>query len=823
MRVPVSWLREFINIDGYSIEELDAALIRQGLEVEQIHRPELTGPLVVGEVQKITELTEFKKPIRHCLVNVGNAQPQSIVCGARNFAEGDWVVVVLPGAVLPGNFAISARKTYGHLSEGMICSAAELGLGDDHDGIIVLDRAELDPSVQPGTNAIPMLGLDETVIELAITPDRGYCLSIRGVARELAHALNVPFTDRGIASVPAATAQAPQGVRVLAESGCARFVARAVHGFDPQTRTPQWMRTRLIHGGMRPISFTVDVTNYLMLELGQPMHAFDAAKLQGDIVVRTAQAGETLRTLDGVVRKLDPEDVLITDDSGPIGLAAVMGGATTEISESTTDVVIECANWDPVLVARTARRHKLPSEAAKRFERGVDPALAPVAAQRAVDLLCELGGATADERVLDVDVREPRAPIALDPQRPGAIAGVPYSADVVRARLQEVGCSVSGAELFEVVPPSWRSDLTDPADLVEEVIRLEGYDNIPALTLDTPPSAGLTSWQRLQRRVADGLAAYGLVEVLNYPFVSPKVYDQLGLAQDDARRMSLRLANPMAETEPELRTTMLPGLFTALRRNLGRGERDLALFEMGQVFLPRADAPAAPRLGVEQRPTDEELAALLAAVPEQPVYVAAVFAGAADPVGWWGKGRPADWSDAIAAAGVVAREAGIDFRVEAADYAPWHPGRCARFVTDAGVVVGYAGELHPSVVAACELPKRTCAMELNLNAVPLPESTSAPKLSGFPPALIDVALVVPDRTPVADVERALRAGAGDLLEALRLFDVYEGDQLGAGRKSLAFALTFRAPDRTLTVEEATNARDSAVAEAFARLGAVLRD
>ena len=827
MRVPVSWLREYVDLSGASIEEIDAALVRVGLEVEAVHRlgEGVQGPIVVGEVREITELTGFKKPIRHCLVDVGEPELASIVCGATNFAVGDWVVVVRPGAVLPGGFQIGARQTYGHLSEGMICSLRELGLGDEHSGILVLPRTGLPAGTKPGSDAIALLELDDVVIELAITPDRGYCLSIRGVARELAHGLGVAFRDPGAVPTPAPTAEPPHLIRVADTEGCDRFVVRAVSGVDPTAPTPLWMRRRLLLAGVRSISLTVDVTNYLMLELGQPMHAFDRARLTGPIVVRRGEPGERVRTLDGTDRAVDPEDLLITDDSGPIGIAAVMGGATTEVSGATTDVLIEAAHWDPVSVARTARRHKLPSEASKRFERGVDPEMAPVAAERAVQLLTELGGGTPDPRVLDLDHRRPITPIRLDAGLPSRVIGVDYDRSTVEQRLQEIGAGVAGNGVLEVTPPSWRPDLTDPYDLVEEVVRISGYDQVPSVLPPAPASPGLKPDQRRRRSVARTLAEAGYVEVLSYPFVSPAVHDAFGLDDDDPRRIAARLANPISEEEPELRTSLLPGLLKTLSRNLGRGQRDLALFELGVVFHPDPDAGPAPRLAVDRRPTEDELAALYGAVPAQPRHVGVVLAGERDPSGWWAAGRPASWADAVEAARVVADAAGVELRVRQGQFAPWHPGRTAELVVQvdgAERVVGHAGELHPGVLAKLDLPRRTSAMELDLEALPAARVAAAPALSAFPPALIDVALVVPAETPAVEVRSALVAGAGELLESLRLFDVFTGPQLGEGRKSLAYALTFRAADRTLTVEEATAARDAAVAEAARRTGAVLR-
>ncbi|KXK60130.1 phenylalanine--tRNA ligase subunit beta [Micromonospora rosaria] len=846
MRVSVSWLREYVDLPAdLPTGDLEQALVDLGIEVDAVEdlRESVTGPLVVGEVLEIEELTGFKKPIRFCRVDVGAAngtgEPQEIVCGARNFAPGDKVVVILPGGVLPGDFAIGARKTYGRNSHGMICSAKELGLGDDHSGVIVLPA---DVAAKPGDDARPVVGLDEVVLELEVTPDRGYALSVRGLARELSLALGVPFRDPGLAPAPGGTAEPAYPVRVLDTVGCDRFAARLVRGVDPTARTPGWMQRRLTVAGIRSISLPVDITNYVMLELGQPMHAFDAERIAGPLVVRRAEAGEKLTTLDGVARTLAAEDMVICDDTGPISLAAVMGGETSEVVASTTDVLFEAAHWDPAMVGRTARRHKLFSEAAKRWERGVDPALPLVAIERAVRLLAEHGGGTVGEQILDLDHVAPRTPVVLPADLPSRRVGVRYPTERVVDILAQVGCvvtraadrlaedagsvgtSVGDAEVLTVTPPSWRPDLTDPADLVEEVVRLDGYDRVPSVLPTAPPGRGLTARQRRRRAIARSLADQGYVEVLSQPFVAPQLADQLGLPADDPRRPAVRLANPLSEQEPLLRTTLLGPLLEAARRNLGRGLRDLALYEIGTVFHPRPDAGAPPAMGVDRRPTDAEFAAADAVVPAQPQHVAVVLTGDVEPAGWWGPGRQAGWADAIEAGRAVLAAAELPagrIEVRAADHAPWHPGRCAELLVD-GVVVGHAGELHPAVLAGLELPRRTCAMELDLDALPAAPTVPAPGVSGFPPALIDVALVVDESVPAEQVQRALVEGAGELLEDVRLFDVYVSEQVGAGRKSLAYKLTFRAPDRTLTVEEAVAARDTAVARAAARHGATLR-
>ncbi|MET7285793.1 phenylalanine--tRNA ligase subunit beta [Streptomyces sp. NPDC005573] len=836
MRVPLSWLREYVDLPATETgRDVQAKLVSAGLEVETVEQlgADLKGPLVVGQVLTIEELEGFKKPIRFCTVDVGTAngtgEPQEIVCGARNFAVGDKVVVVLPGAELPGGFAIAARKTYGRTSHGMICSGDELGMGDDGShGIIVLPQ-----ETEAGRDAIELLELVDEVLDIAVTANRGDCLSIRGVAREVAIAYGLPLRDPALIDVPAPNAFG-YPVQVSDPVGCDRFTARTVTGLSPEARSPIWLQRRLQKVGMRPISLAVDVTNYVMMELGQPLHAYDRGLVEGTIGVRRAAEGEKLVTLDGVERKLHAEDLVITDERGPIGLAGVMGGADTEIADhedeanATTGVVIEAAHFDAVSIARTARRHKLSSEASRRFERGVDPQAAAAAAQRTVDLLVLLAGGTAEAGVTEVVAASAPRTVHMPATHPDTVAGVAYGRETVVRRLQEIGCDVIGQDELTVTVPSWRPDLTEPNDLAEEVIRLEGYENLPSTLPKLPSGRGLTHRQRLHRRVGRALAGAGFIEAPSYPFVGEQVFDQLGLDKDDPARRVVKLANPLNDEEPALRTTLLPGLLAALRRNDGRGSHDLALFETGLVFQPREDRRAGGHLSVDRRPTEAEIAELNAALPVQPRHVAAVLAGAREQAGWWGKGRPADWADAIEAARAVARETGADLIVRKGRYGPWHPGRCAEFavvVDGTEKVVGHAGELHPRVVKALSLPDRTCAMELDLDALEAAgdDTPQAPGIASFPVATQDVALVVDKPVAAVEVEAALREGAGELLESIRLFDVYENAaQLGEGKKSLAYALRFRAADRTLTVDEASAARDAAVALAGERTGAALR-
>ncbi len=621
MRVPLSWLREYVDLPATETgRDVQAKLIEVGLEVETVERvgDGLKGPLVVGQVLTIEELEGFKKPIRFCTVDVGTAngtgEPQEIVCGARNFAVGDKVVVVLPGAVLPGDFKIAARKTYGKTSHGMICSGDELGMGDDGSGGIIVLPAEH----EVGTDAIELLELVDEVLDIAVTPDRGYCLSMRGVARETGTAYGLPLRDPALLDVPPPNSDG-YPVKVADPVGCSRFTARTVSGVEPEARTPIWMQRRLQKAGMRPISLAVDITNYVMLEIGQPLHAYDRSSVDGPIGVRRATPGEKLTTLDGAKRVLDGEDLVITDDRGPIGLAGVMGGAHTEIADAvadpesgrlggTTEIVVEAAHFDALSIARTARRHKLSSEASKRFERGVDPEATSAAAQRTVDLLVLLAGGKAEPGVTEFVAPSGPRTISLSANHPDKVAGVDYGRETVVRRLQQVGCDVYGQDELVVTVPSWRPDLSEPNDLAEEVIRLEGYENLPS-TLPRPPAGrGLTERQRLHRRVGRALAGAGYVEALNYPFTGSAILDQLGIEPDDPRRNAVTLVNPLSDEEPDLRTTLIPGLLNALRRNAGRGTHDLALFETGLVFRPTGDEKPPARLPVDRRPTDEEIA-----------------------------------------------------------------------------------------------------------------------------------------------------------------------------------------------------------------------
>ncbi len=851
MRVPLSWLRELVAIPlALSADDIAELAVARGLEIEAIHRAELRGPIVVGRVLSAeAEPQRNGKTIRWCSVDVGQDEPRGIVCGAPNAETGALVVVSLPGAVLPGGFEIAARKTYGHTSDGMICSARELGLGPEHDGILRLDQTggTLDEAA-PGTPAAELLGLDETVLEFAITPDRGYCLSMRGVAREIAGALGAVYTDPApMLAEPVdgagrdardpgdqADGQAPFAI---ADPRCARVTGVRLSGVDGAAASPGWLRSRLVAAGFRPVSLIVDVTNYVLVELGQPTHAYDADQISGTVVIRAAAVGERLTTLDGTDRALDPADLVIADDTGPIGLAGVMGGERSEISAHTTGLLLESAGFDPVSIARTARRHRLGSEASRRFERGVDPTLSRRAARRVADLLAQLAGAVIEgpggrdgfSVGAPAETSFPAA-FPLDLELSARVLGTDVAPTTAAAALRQVGCEVSGASgTVTVAPPPWRPDLTDPYDLVEEVARVIGYESIAPRQPRAPIGGGLSLAHRRRRRVVDALVGAGLVESPSYPFLSGRSLDGLGIGAEDQRRRVVRVSNPIAGTEPLLRTTLLPGLLSVLRRNIGRaadgGLGGYALFDLGSVVIgPAGGAPlSAPRPPVDARPDDLTIERLSAALPAQPTHLGLVLSGLREPAGWWGPGRPVDHSDAITLVRTAAAGVGVQLSAAAAQYPPWHPGRCA-LLSAGPVEIGHAGELHPRVCADLELPPRTVAAEIDLDALfaaaPMDRTPIVP--SPFPIARADLAFVIADDVPAAALTEAVREGAGPWLETLRIFDVYTGPQVGPGRRSIAYALGLRAPDHTLSDAEVGTATAGAIAAAAARVGADLR-
>lgn len=817
MKVPLSWLSEYASINKKtSVKEIEDAFVNVGFEVEGIEEQgaDIKGPLVVGKVLSIEAVEGQKKPIRYVGLDCGEKKTRFVICGATNFNEGDLVVVALPGALLPGDFAIAARQTYGHTSDGMICSAKELGISEDHAGIIVLSEGK------PGDDALTLLEARDTIFDIAINPDRGYALSIRGLAREIASSLGVAYKDPSDDVNAKKFAINKDGVQVSIDdpTGANVIYIRTLSGFDSSAQSPMWMRRRIEKCGMRSISLAVDITNYVMLELGQPLHAFDSAKIEGSLHIRRANKEKTFTTLDNVVRNVSDIDLVVADNKKALALAGTMGGLDSEVTEQTTGLAIEAARFEPLAVAKNSRRHKLSTEASRRLERAVDPVLSEIASARAADLLIELGRAEYVGSSTDGSIPKISS-ITLDPSFVSQLLGIEISPETIASKLEVVGCAVDkkADKKWSITPPSWRADLLTPADLTEEVARLVGYDQIPS-TLPTGKSGATLNPLQLRRRsVGLLLADKGYSEVYNYPFVNQEMVDLLGFT--GPRAASFKLANPMSDQAPLLRTHLLPGLLDAAKRNLSRGAKDVAIFEIGSVFRDVTKLSTPKILATSKRPSQLEIESVFATVPAQPLFVGAVVAGQLDRAGWWGKGRKFDWSDATTQALEIIEATGNTGKVVQSDLAPWHPGRCAEIQVN-GKAVAHAGELHPRVLEALGLPARTCAFAVILSELPIQGNISAPQVITMPAATQDVSLFVGVDIAASDVQSALVAGAGDLLESIALFDRFVSP--ADGKVSLAFTLTFRAQDRTLTAEEVSTYREAAVAEAAKSCGAQVR-
>ena len=821
MKVPLSWLAEYVELPKDATpHDVMEQLVRVGLEEESAIGGEITGPVVVGKVLEFVEEEQSNgKTIRWCQVQVG-PKPEDvrgIVCGARNFEVGDKVVVTLPGAVLPGGFEIAARKTYGHISDGMIASAKELSLSDDHDGILRLVTMGLDPEL--GSDALELLGLNEAAAEVNVTPDRGYCFSIRGIAREYSHATKAKFTDPASLVTPAKVSgfdlKVTDSAPIHGNAGCSNFLLVGVEGIDATSPTPSWMANRLKLAGMRSISIAVDITNYVMLEMGQPLHAYDLDRLTGGIEVRRAKKGEKITTLDDKERILHEEDLLITDQSGPIGIAGVMGGASTEVSDATTKILLEAAIFDPISIARSARRHKLPSEASRRFERGVDHKVSAYAAARAAQLLVELAGGKLSGLGAEHVTESAAVKISMDASFPSALVGYEYEEKEVVAALEMIGCKVSGKGSLAVEVPSWRPDLRHKTDLAEEVARLVGYDKIPATIPVAPPGRGLTRKQQLRRKVLGTLVGGGFVEVLNYPFYSPEQNSWFSSSK------AIELENPIQSEAGQLRKELLPGLLQAASRNVSRANNNLAIIEEGSVFMSGGTAVTSLPVGNE-RPSDKVLASLNASIPSQPRKLAGVV------LGDWVLQQPgqasieAGYQQAISALFSALGSIGVEAALTQAEVMGLHPGRGAKVIVS-GKEVGIVGELHPDIADELHLPGRVGVFEVDLSAIYdlSPELITATEIGVMPAATQDLSLVVGLDVSAADLVKTIGEGAGELLESISLVDDWRSETLGQ-KKSLTFSMVFRAKDKTLTAAEATAAKEAAVQLAAERHGAELR-
>lgn len=788
MKVSLRWLQEYIDLPTTDPDELAGVFTNLGFEVEGVERLGIGWTDVfVGHVLEVASHPNADR-VRVCQVDVGEG-PTQIICGAWNFEAGAFVPVAVPGAVLPGDFRIGERTIRGVTSHGMICSERELGLGDDHAGILVLDGAP-----EPGTPFADLVELPDVVFDISINPNRPDAMSMVGMARELAAYYGIDFRmpSDELPTVPGDTTVT---VSVEDPSGCRRFVAREIRNVAIG-RSPMWMRHRLAKAGMRAISNVVDVTNYVMLEMGHPLHAFDADSIAGDrLVVKRAEPGETLVTLDGEERALVADDLIIYDADGPTSMSGTMGGERSEVADATTRVLMEAASWDPPTIMYMSRRHGLRSEASMRFERGVDPELADRANRRACALVLELAGGEVLDGHVDV-VAAPWQPAVIDLRMADVerLLGPGLEADYVAGILRRLGLQVEEGDPMRVTVPTFRPDLERPADLVEEVARIHGYDRFEART-PTGPAGGLDGRQKRMRRAVQVLSASGLSQGLSLPFVGPAEAAPFGFEDTDL----LTVRNPLREEESKLRPTMLPGLLSALRRNLSYGQSAVHLFEVGRVFFTTPD-DSDPRL------------------PSQPMKLAWVMHG---PFGMTVDARPAPDADgrvSIAMWRRLAGALGIDARLAPASPAGWHPGRTAA-VEVAGRVIGHVGELHPEVARAWELPGRVGAAELDYE----PLLAEVPPARGFTPSVyphvdFDLSFRVSEDTPAGELLAVTSAAAGELLESSWVFDEFRP---AVGERAVAIRYRLRASDRTLTGEEVAGVRQAMI-EAGAGMGAVLR-
>lgn len=795
MKVSLRWLADFIDLPTTDSEQLRTAFASLGHEVEGIDFLEADwSGVVVARVEEVRPHPNADK-IRFCRVSTGG-DPVDVVCGAWNFEAGAIVPYAVPGSILAGGFEIGAREIRGVLSQGMICSERELGLGDEHSGIMVLDA-----DAPVGADFAGLVELPDVVFDLTITPNRPDAMSMVGIARELGAFFGV---GHRIPEPILSTASGEPDITVSIEDphGCGRFTARQIDGVRIGA-SPLWMRRRLRAAGVRPISNIVDVTNYVMLELGHPLHAFDATKIAGNhLIVRRAKAGETLITLDEVERTLAAEDLVICDANGPTSLAGTMGGAASEVDADSTSILLEAATWDPPTIMWMSRRHGLRSEASARFERGVDPNLPLDASARAAQLMLETGGGTLRGRAVDEHpvVVEPWT-LQLHTSDVERTLGQGFSQEEVAGYLQAVGLTVEGDEALSVVVPTFRPDLTRPIDLVEEVARLRGYDWFEE-TLPTGPAGGLTHAQRRVRQLRDALCGAGLSQAVNLSFLGAEDLDAFAYPPEHEGRLVVRVKNPLRQEESALRTSLLPGLLRSLRYNVSHGHPAPALFETGKVFFDRP-APDDPR------------------VPDQPDRLGFAIAGSLGAGGVDGGARPTDVYTATAVVRLAFNSLGLapGFRPVAAP--GFHPGRCAEVVL-AGTAVGLVGEIHPHTAQAYELEGRVAAGEIELDPVlagVAPRQAEPP--STFPPSEFDLAFLVDSSVPAAALLAATVGAGGGLVESAAVFDEFSGEGISAGKRSVAIRYVLRASDRTLTNEEVAPIR-RAMSAAASELGAELR-
>jgi phenylalanyl-tRNA synthetase beta chain len=813
MRVPYSWLREYCD-PGFGAGELAERLAMTGTEVERVG---LVGPpvpegFVIGKV-----LERQKHPnadrLSVCTVDTGDGEPRTIVCGAPNVDAGQTVPVALPGATMPGGAKLGKAKLRGVESHGMILSAAEMEIAEESQGILVLDDG-----LNPGTPLGEVLPVAEPVLELEVTPNRPDCLGVYGVAREVHAISGAPLAAEPWAEDAPAEGAGEAGdhasVAVEVSDLCPRFTARV---FTDVTigPSPVWLQARLSAAGQRPINNVVDITNYVMLLTSQPLHAFDLDRVpEGALTVRAAADGEKMMTLDGVERTFDAETVLVCDSRGPSGIAGIMGGQVSEVSEVTSRVLLEVANWNGTNILRTSRLLGLRSEASSRFEKQLHPELCMRAQRIASRLMVELCGAKLVPGTIDIAAEIPPAPwVGLRGERVEGLLGMKIEQSDQVAYLGRLGFGVEseGDDLAVEVPPDRHYDVTREVDLVEEVARVHGLDEHLPSTL--PGSAGqaggLRRDQRLRRRAEDALRDLGVDEIVGWSFTDPGEVGRLRIPADDPRAVGVVISNPLSEDQSVMRTTLLGSLLDAAERNLAHDADRVALFESGRVYL---NIPSTGWFVGER-----------AAPFVEPHRLGCLAVGPLAPKSWRGGGEPADFFALKGVLEGVAGRLGVGLTFESAAEPFLHPGRAARVLVH-GAGAGWIGELHPLVCREWDLDAAV-GFEVDLSV--LGGSASAGEetfedVTAFPAVLQDLAVVVSADTSAAQVREAILAGGGDLLRKAGVFDLYEGEQLGEGRKSLALRLEFRAADRTLTDDEVAAKRES-IASELAAIGGALRE
>jgi phenylalanyl-tRNA synthetase beta chain len=812
MRVPYSWLREYCD-PGVTPEQLADRLVMTGTEVERI---DVVGPpapdnFVIGKVTEAVQHPDADR-LRVCTVDVGEDDPRTIVCGAPNVGSGQTVAVALPGARMPGGEKLRKAKLRGVASEGMILAADELEINEDHDGIMVFDDA-----LAAGTPLAEVLPLAEPVLEIEVTPNRSDCFGVYGVAREV-HAV----TAAPLAPAPWADEQAAEGtgkagdlasVTVEVPDLCPRFTARVFTDVKVGP-SPLWLQERLSAAGQRPISNIVDITNYVMLLTAQPLHAYDLDKVPGgELIVRTARPGEKMTTLDDVERELDADTVLVCDRDQPTGIAAIMGGQVSEVSDTTTSVLLEVANWNGTNVLETSRRLSLRSEASARFEKQLHPDLCLRAQAVASRLIVELCGAKLVPGTIDVAAPSPPARVLrLRASRVTGILGMEIPQADQRAYLERMDFEVlsDGDDLEVTVPADRYYDVTREIDLIEEVGRLHGFaENLPT----TLPKVGegkvgrLNRTQKLRRRTEDELRDLGFDQIVGWSFTDPGEASRLRIEEPDPRADPILVANPLSDEGAAMRTTLLGSLLDVAARNLARGREAVALFEAGAVYL-RGTPPT------EGGPLAGNFPGNTPAPVTEPHRYGALAVGPLTPKSWRGGGEPVDFYALKCVLEALASGLGcppLEFEPTSEPFL--HPGRSAK-VRVGGATLGWLGEVHPLV---CRTWDVAAAVGFEIDAAPLLAAATLgdeifEDVTTFPAARRDLAVVVPADAAAADVVAAVRAGGGELLREADVFDLYEGEQLGEGRKSLALSLEFRAPDRTLTDDEVEAARARILAE-----------